>query len=322
MQAWEAALELRNELAEWWATPAGKQFGSGWTKSRVTGNPLPPIEQIEPWKLAIASPFFVTEEMVELLHAAGKTFPPTEFRREDLPLDSGFVLLAKPLQFNDIHGKEYNWRVFAWSLVGHGASPEDVSGIHFSTYAHRDDPDPEWAQLDAEAAERGIPYRFGTLSLLHESIWTFDHDYTGLANWKGGTIANQDEPVTQESVAGSIEALQQMHAFFLLSWQRIADPQPTQASRPVRKRTARLFPERPVPDVRVVTLRRYREDDPEHVADETGRHYSHRWIVNGFWRRQWYPSESRHKPKWIAPYVKGPKDAPLITKETTYLWRR
>lgn len=97
----------------------------------------------------------------------------------------------------------------------------------------------------------------------------------------------------------------------------------TKATRPVRKRAMSAMPDRPIPDVRVITLRRYREDSDHEVDPEArGREYSHRFIVNAFWRRQWYPSEQRHKPKWIAPYVKGPKNKPLIIKDTAYLWRR
>lgn len=39
----------------------------------------------------------------------------------------------------------------------------------------------------------------------------------------------------------------------------------------------------------------------------------HRWMVSGHLRAQWYPSEQAHHVIWIAPHLKGPDDAPLLT---------
>jgi hypothetical protein len=40
--------------------------------------------------------------------------------------------------------------------------------------------------------------------------------------------------------------------------------------------------------------------------------WKHRWIVRGHNRAQWYPSEEAHHVIYIAPYLKGPEDAPLL----------
>jgi len=64
--------------------------------------------------------------------------------------------------------------------------------------------------------------------------------------------------------------------------------------------------------VTFVVLRR-----PEHKRhkneEEQSVDWKHRWIVNGHVRAQWYPSEQAHRLIWIAPYVKGPEDAPMLT---------
>lgn len=49
------------------------------------------------------------------------------------------------------------------------------------------------------------------------------------------------------------------------------------------------------------------------------RHYSHRWLVRGHWRRQWYPSQKRHIPIWITEYVAGPDDAPIRVSDKVTL---
>jgi len=70
----------------------------------------------------------------------------------------------------------------------------------------------------------------------------------------------------------------------------------------------------------VVELRKRSQSAP----DPTGKHreYSHQFIVHGFWRRQWYPKLKTHRQKYIAAYVKGPKDKPLLVKDRVWVWDR
>jgi hypothetical protein len=37
--------------------------------------------------------------------------------------------------------------------------------------------------------------------------------------------------------------------------------------------------------------------------------------VRGHWRRQWYPSQSRHIPIWISETIAAPEDLPLKVKD-------
>ena len=67
-----------------------------------------------------------------------------------------------------------------------------------------------------------------------------------------------------------------------------------------------------MPTIEIIQLRRS-ERTPT-TGTGTTRTYSIRFVVHGFWRNQWYAKRAVHAPKWIASYVKGPKDAPL--KET------
>lgn len=68
--------------------------------------------------------------------------------------------------------------------------------------------------------------------------------------------------------------------------------------------------------INVVTLRREaRAAVAAHdQAEAEGRAYRHQWWVSGHIRSQWYPSEQAHHLKWIAPYLKGPPDAPVLPK--------
>lgn len=74
----------------------------------------------------------------------------------------------------------------------------------------------------------------------------------------------------------------------------------------------------PVTAVRVIQLRR-----TEHTGSATSEHperqYSVQWMVHGHWRNQWYPSLQRHQLIYVAPYVKGPADAPFRPpRQTVY----
>lgn len=40
--------------------------------------------------------------------------------------------------------------------------------------------------------------------------------------------------------------------------------------------------------------------------------WQHRWLVRGHNRAQWYPSEAAHHLIYIAPYMKGPEDKPVL----------
>jgi hypothetical protein len=42
-----------------------------------------------------------------------------------------------------------------------------------------------------------------------------------------------------------------------------------------------------------------------------GPQWKQRWLVRGHYRAQWYPSTQSHKVIWVAPYLKGPEDAPI-----------
>lgn len=70
--------------------------------------------------------------------------------------------------------------------------------------------------------------------------------------------------------------------------------------------------------------RRTRTDSITYLSYNTGEHqaqrgdegapsrvYSHRWVVRGHWRRQWYPSQNRHIPIWITDHIAGPADLPI-----------
>lgn len=62
--------------------------------------------------------------------------------------------------------------------------------------------------------------------------------------------------------------------------------------------------------ITVVTLRR-----PKGIPSGEANHvdWHQRWIVSGHWRWQPY-GDGTVRQIWIAPYVKGPEDKPLVVR--------
>lgn len=128
--------------------------------------------------------------------------------------------------------------------------------------------------------------------------WILPHDFI-------------DGAPTSETTAGWSRALL---VVFALMRERLAEVRAAPVPRPERRRAIRAGIGEP-PAVRLVQVRRpaLREDDAPATA--AAREWHHSWIVGGHWRNQWYPSANTHRPKYIAPYVKGPEDKPLLGTE-------
>ncbi len=77
-----------------------------------------------------------------------------------------------------------------------------------------------------------------------------------------------------------------------------------------------------VPAVRLIQLRRKQKDSAGVEHETKDVEWTCRWLVNGHWRKQWYPTKGEHHPRWIAPYVKGPEDKPLRTGGKVYVVNR
>lgn len=96
------------------------------------------------------------------------------------------------------------------------------------------------------------------------------------------------------------------------------------ASRPLRRRAERMGRDAEYGDIRVVRLRKTETDRGEKDPgfEEPSIEWTHRWVVSGHWRNQWYPSTQSHSLIWIDPHVKGPEDKPIIYKDQVYLVER
>jgi hypothetical protein len=315
MHAWEEALELRAETEAWWRTPDGERFSEHWARAESIGRgeemKAPYVHLVEAAKFATATPMFVADDMMALWQHALQDFPGESIEESDLPIPAGFVLLPHPWEVHDIRGDAYQVRAFAWIQVRRG----EKDAVNISVYIHRDD--------ESESAEL-TRFTYGglapTLHFFHATTIAFGETYTAPDVWHSA-LGNE---IDDEAVENAVRTIRGIQAFWRLSFQEIGKPYALEATRPVRKRFARRFKDRPVPLVTVIALRPYRQDGPKpHEDAEVGSvAWSHRWIVSGHWRRQWYSSLGLHRAIYIAPFEKGPDDKPLVLKDKVYGWVR
>jgi hypothetical protein len=235
-------------------------------------------------------PYWVSGEFCELVNAATPTFPKNPLSAVEMPAPEGLVLFDGTLDVSDVGPDLDRPSALYWRKGDFDGRP--IVAVNALI---------DYRNLDtATSPPAEIAKAFVGMSMMPD---------VG-AGWF------LDEPV--ERGAKAYKTLAALRCFWALCGQRIASKRRENAPRSSARRALRLDDH--VPEIVVVTLRRpagNREtsDGPGFVE------WSHRWIVGGHWRNQYLPSQQRHEPRWIAPYVKGPDDKPLVTDRVYQLVR-
>lgn len=273
--------------------------------------------------------YAVDPEIVELLQAAAGTMPPYELSMSDAPTQHGFIYFPDGLFLTDVRKKTCLCKGITWTAASRvredheHLSSGDVVGDFPAKEATavgyvinvltdpldpRDDYNEQYAegqvQLDRVAGMRAAVH----WSPLGQYVWT------------------EGEPF-RESAGDAIR-------FLASFWRFIREPyvehRSIAPSAHARKRAIRA--KRDPSRLRVVRLRK-EEHSYEHKGNKVLNpvEWTHRWVVNVGWRDQYYPSlgpaklpngernPDSHRPKFILPFIKGPKDKPLIIKDVAYL---
>jgi hypothetical protein len=154
----------------------------------------------------------------------------------------------------------------------------------------------------------------GTFPLMTDGIGSPDWSIEHVLGFSRRTIGDLSEKLVKTALR-----LSRMD-YFATNTPTFIEP----ATKSDRKKAKR---EGKAPDTIVVaTLRRPRNQTHEDLVDSEGREFSHRWIVRGHNRKQLIgrrDNEERvYKNVWIAPYVKGPWDKPLVIKDKVNVWKR
>lgn len=299
---------LRRELIEWLASPDAEAY---YELMKDDAGTWKQSEQRE--ALLDAEMFFVSEEMSAVAVHASASMPDQVPRRDEFPAENGFVVWSGPLVEAEVTGELAadhenaqllaTCRVLSWKLVGvHNEDGEHVDAA-FLTF---------WVEYPGRSYPPLIPYHSAILDLTLPIRGSAREDNRGGHEAAGEWIASFDMAV---------------YTTMVLMGQTVSVVRTEQPDRAERRRTARADLE--VRPVTVVRLRRAEaeqgadaagdadgEAEADHVDDAQGAPaWTHRWVVRGHWRRQWYPSISDHREVWIHSYVKGPEEKPLVTSE-------
>lgn len=289
-----------------------------------------------------ANLWWVSEEMVDILTATAPAVPnDVTVNNLTLPSPAGLVVFEKPIYGTDAVEKDkqviVNAIAFGISEMAPSLGRDQPTTVLSISAYRRIDFDEGLSGEDLEQAmtigllEQG---EFGDAKRVGDNLQMNVHGvtwaYIGRSDWPIQDELNQIpfDHVTDEQMLSFIEDRRLMAAFLtLIQQEAMADIEYQPIPRPERRRAERNGVPREANDLRVVTLRRklrnvVEGDDTEPVED-TGRVYSHRWVVNPFYRWQRVgKGRTERKLTLVRGHVKGPDDKPLKIKQEVKAWVR
>lgn len=321
---WREAVELQHALSEWWRTPTGRTYAEAWVadmlgtavdapedvgeRLRAAGRVT--LSGLESMRLLESDVYWISEDMGDLTDAAATTMPPQPLLPQDVPTPTGFAVFQRPIVLRDQAAgpdQRITVKAMCWTPAG------EPGGLMVTTYAdHRSFAEP-LDSIHALVRSRGMTPP--PLELAAITPWMWDESWLTYAGDLEAAVRGWDG----RSPGITAQILRLLAALWTLTRQPIAVA--TTATRPRQDRRRYEREGRPIPRIQIITLRRLRHGDAVD-GEHHQREYSHRWVVNGHWRNQWLPSAGTHRLTFIAPYVKGPEDAPLVVKQKVYRWTR
>lgn len=265
--------------------------------------------------LAAATLWWVSEEMVDVLVAAMPGVP-DDVIADDLlePADAGFVVFERPLTAIDREGRRIAVSALLWAGVQ--LDPNDPTVLRggevvlgISSYV--DGATARWIH-----GVHGDPDAYSP-------PW----GYLGRSDWPDGDpiVSEPYEGMSTDAATSAIEDRRMLAALWtFLTQEGVATTSEVAPDRSTTRRSERAGVDPGLAEVKVVALRRHAsEGTPPPEGERRASEYSHRWIVQGHWRNQPYgPGRTQRRLQWIAPYVKGPEDAPLQAPEVVRAWVR
>jgi hypothetical protein len=352
----DRALDVHLELIDWHRTRFAQSYYAGMVQAQqeaeeVLGNPDAGYMGLQKDGVRVvghrmanvigstldhAETIAVTPDMCELLEAAAESIPAYPLQASDLPCPRGWAFFDSGIMVRDRRMRDVVVKAIAWQPMFSGMTEEEFPGPESER--------PHSAVMTIPELEEGRE-RVGTVIVIftdphdpRDHMWedTSIYDrrqmpallYLNHFTWAFGRTS--DELVRMEAAETEEAAMSWLHlsncvaAFFRIVLEPFIDTSMKIPSRGVRRRRERAHVNIPLEGVRVITLRRARENVPAGVPhdSEDGDWYSYRFLVRGHWRNQWYPSQGRHAPKWIEPFVKGPEHAPFVHHDRVYEWKR
>ena len=262
--------------------------------------------------LEIGEVFFLDREMLPLVVWAGRSLDDDDALDADLwPASAGFVLLDEPLIHVDARGRQSVTKALLWHPLSYLTGQPGMAVTYLT-----DASDPRDETSSFIIAESGITVN----SLLDMGRLQINHiDFIRYGDPVGpqafDTSGMEFDPYGFPPLPTTENTRRFILSFLLMLNQTVTATSREQVS---PKHAARMSKRRLPSMVTVVHMRRIagvnRAEGESHVE------WARRWIVRGHWRNQpcKVDGEWTHRRIWIAPFVKGPEDAPLIVPRKVY----
>lgn len=270
-------------------------------------------------RLEFADSYFLAAEMMPLVKwaANGLDDEIDHFTHAVWPTDYGFIVLEDAMISTEVWGRTISTKAFSW-----GRSVDPVSGrpgtvLNFYTDINdsRDQVGAAVKIMRAESMDTGATYdlldKMGTLHV-HHCLWIPD----GMAVGPADFIPSPDYAKWATGGMALAESATNEARFFLALLMLLNQTVTTLSKAEADKRTSKRLRRMKMPTgVTVIQLRRHKGSNRK--DDESLVEWAHRWVVKGHWRNQPY-ADGVTRRIWIAPYVKGPEDKPLVQTQKVY----
>jgi hypothetical protein len=300
-------VDIREEQVKFWKEPndLNRQLSMSGRYSSGTTTYEQEAELARRWlhgTLRDAELYWVSPDMCKLLAHVAQSIP--EVHPEPV-VPEGLVVFSVPIRGIDSQSDDPIYTVaFLWGSV----TVINVPCLEIETFGWRNIMTPGGMSDETVALFRQVmPTRLVS---------------TGGSEWPVAATTSDFSHLRQfgeQQMDSMLEDRRLLAAFWSLCAQRITTERKEYTPRPATRRLQREGIS--VNPVRVITLREAStsaEPDSPHAVD-----WSHRWLVTGYWRQQPYGEKSQfRRAQYIAPFVKGPKDKPLILRDTVRALRR
>jgi len=314
---------------------AMSEIDNGLTHPEIRGNAAAMVETMRS-SLVEAECFHVTPEMTQMVLFAASQLD--ELDRIDVsvvPTRSGLVRFEGGLPFRDVRGRMMRLSWMSWSAamfttktVGRHDVGEPEEALLVGMFNdHYEEPDEihEITMSDPhydDANHRSVFGRWGFMGV--EPVYSGQR--LGPAMAMPGQRKTAEIMADGDAPSEFTNAIRLVHAFWLLVGQTVSTATEAPLDRATRKRAGRAgLP----PRVTVISLR---NTETKRAEGESLVEWNHRWMVRGFWRWQVcgpnHPLAQEIEPGkwrariWVAPFVKGPADKPLVVSEKVYAVHR
>lgn len=275
-----------------------------------------------------AENFFVNADMCEMIAHAATAFDETDKADTTLPpVDNGFVYFESPMVLRDIRGSEIKVNAMLWRRTPMRQGRNLVDGFMCHMWNDQERTPDSIAMLRSSGE---VTDMFGH-KIDQGAMDKFDREngrwgYIGITSYIDGQDIGPEQIEASEEIAeayhnNGVAAVvpytnvsRFFHAFWLMMQQPLAEA--VLAEKPDRATKRRMAAANLPSDVTIIQFRRRESSKSEGPAKKVD--WSHRWLVRGHWRWQWYKDEHKvsfQRRIWIPPCIKGPDDKDFIPKQ-------